>query len=275
MNCTRPGGWFAISDQIGNKCIDSGVQTITMEVGSAAARRGLSPESPAATERWTMPRGRPNRQPSARNLELYHELVCEGRSRREVAARFRLSRPRVTQLRGQVADWVAQPCCRPASPPKVTPDAACTRRFAFADCSSKRPMESTWTTLAAAAALRATSTCSPPGSWAYCRGRPGCPAASWFGPPYGWPASWKTWRGLPAAAPLPCRRSRKCQQRSRAGQAGKDNSQASLQTLQARMDSQGKSLTQIKYSQGVAISVTPRSDEENRRQPGIILTLPR
>src|SRR5262245_54379714 len=107
MNCTRPGGWFAISDQIGNKCIDSGVQTITMEVGSAAARRGLSPESPAATERWTMPRGRPNRQPSARNLELYHELVCEGRSRREVAARFRLSRPRVTQPRAQVAEWVA------------------------------------------------------------------------------------------------------------------------------------------------------------------------
>ncbi|HZN35360.1 MAG TPA: hypothetical protein VFB80_16135 [Pirellulaceae bacterium] len=54
-----------------------------------------------------MPRGRIRRQPSGRNLELYHELVCEGRSRHEVAARFRLSRPRVTQLRGQVAEWVA------------------------------------------------------------------------------------------------------------------------------------------------------------------------
>ena len=28
-----------------------------------------------------MPRGRPAREPSGRNLEIYHELVCEGRLR--------------------------------------------------------------------------------------------------------------------------------------------------------------------------------------------------
>jgi len=50
--------------------------------------------------------GRTKRQPSGRNLELYYELVCEGRQQAEVAARFRVSRPRVAQLRRQVAAWV-------------------------------------------------------------------------------------------------------------------------------------------------------------------------
>jgi len=53
-----------------------------------------------------MARGRPARHPSARNLELYHELVCEGCSQKEVAERFQVSAPRVTQLRDAVADWV-------------------------------------------------------------------------------------------------------------------------------------------------------------------------
>jgi hypothetical protein len=50
--------------------------------------------------------GRIKRQPSGRNLELYFELVCEGRRQVDVAARFRVSRPRVTQLRREVAAWV-------------------------------------------------------------------------------------------------------------------------------------------------------------------------
>jgi hypothetical protein len=53
-----------------------------------------------------MPRGRPRRQPSGRNLELYHELVCESRLQVEVAERFRVSQPRVAQVRQEVADWV-------------------------------------------------------------------------------------------------------------------------------------------------------------------------
>jgi hypothetical protein len=50
--------------------------------------------------------GRTKRQPSGRNLELYYELVCEGRSQAEVAARFRISQPRVAQLHGEVAAWI-------------------------------------------------------------------------------------------------------------------------------------------------------------------------
>src|SRR5688572_20731021 len=57
--------------------------------------------------RCRMSRGRPSRQPSRRNLELYHELVWEGRLQAEVAARFGLSQARVAQLRAQVAQWVA------------------------------------------------------------------------------------------------------------------------------------------------------------------------
>ena len=55
-----------------------------------------------------MSQGRPKRQPSRRNLELYHELVCVGRLQAEVASRFRLSQPRVAKIRGQVAEWVAE-----------------------------------------------------------------------------------------------------------------------------------------------------------------------
>jgi hypothetical protein len=55
-----------------------------------------------------MPRGRTARQPSGRNLELYHELVCERRLQAEVAAQYRVSQARVAQIRGQVAAWVEQ-----------------------------------------------------------------------------------------------------------------------------------------------------------------------
>ena len=51
-------------------------------------------------------RGRPRRQPSGRNLELYYELVCRTRQQVEVAARFRVSQPRVCQIRDEVASWV-------------------------------------------------------------------------------------------------------------------------------------------------------------------------
>jgi hypothetical protein len=53
-----------------------------------------------------MTRGRPKRHPSARNLELYHELVCEGRRQVEVASRFRVSQPRVATVRRSVCQWV-------------------------------------------------------------------------------------------------------------------------------------------------------------------------
>jgi hypothetical protein len=52
------------------------------------------------------PPGRPPRQPSGRNLELYHELVYERRRQAEVASCFRVSRPRIAQLRRQMAAWV-------------------------------------------------------------------------------------------------------------------------------------------------------------------------
>jgi len=55
-----------------------------------------------------MPRGRPRREPSGRNLELYHELVCEGRLQDEVAARFRVSQPRVAMVRRDVSAWVEE-----------------------------------------------------------------------------------------------------------------------------------------------------------------------
>jgi len=53
-----------------------------------------------------MTRGRPRRQPSGRNLELYHELVGEGRLQADVAARFRVSQPRVAHIRRTVSQWV-------------------------------------------------------------------------------------------------------------------------------------------------------------------------
>jgi len=61
--------------------------------------------------------GRPKRpQPSGRNLELYHELVCEERSQGEVARRFGVSQPRVARIRRDVAAWV-ESCCPPHSVP--------------------------------------------------------------------------------------------------------------------------------------------------------------
>jgi hypothetical protein len=50
--------------------------------------------------------GRIKRQPSGRNLELYFELICEGRPQVELVVRFRVSEARVCQLRRQVAAWV-------------------------------------------------------------------------------------------------------------------------------------------------------------------------
>lgn len=53
-----------------------------------------------------MPRGRPARTPSARNLALYYELVCEARTQRAVAARFGISQARVARVRACVGRWV-------------------------------------------------------------------------------------------------------------------------------------------------------------------------
>jgi hypothetical protein len=46
------------------------------------------------------------RQPSRRNLELYHEIAGEGRLQVEVAARLGISQPRVAQLCRQVERWI-------------------------------------------------------------------------------------------------------------------------------------------------------------------------
>ena len=66
--------------------------------------------------------GRIKRQPSGRNLELYYELVCEGRRQAEVALRFRVSPGRVCQLRREVAAWVES--LLPAHAMTALPDAA-------------------------------------------------------------------------------------------------------------------------------------------------------
>lgn len=74
-----------------------------------------------------MSRGRPPRQPSGRNLLLYHELVCEGRPQAELALQFQISQPRVTEIHAHVAAWVDHflAVCDPGS--ESTADPA--RRF--------------------------------------------------------------------------------------------------------------------------------------------------
>jgi len=62
-----------------------------------------------------MPRGRPPQEPSVRNLEIYHELVCEDRLQAVVAARFQVHQSRVAQIAQQVRDWIGQ-----LLPPGVT-----------------------------------------------------------------------------------------------------------------------------------------------------------
>jgi hypothetical protein len=52
-----------------------------------------------------MPRGRPPRPPSGRNLALYHEVVSEGRTQREVAQRFGVSQPRVARVVAEIRAW--------------------------------------------------------------------------------------------------------------------------------------------------------------------------
>jgi hypothetical protein len=49
--------------------------------------------------------------PSARNLEIYHQLEDDGASIRDVADEFRLSPNRIVQIRGQVHRWYQ--CCAP------------------------------------------------------------------------------------------------------------------------------------------------------------------
>ena len=46
------------------------------------------------------------RQPSPRNLELYHELIFNRRTQSAVAAQFGVSQPRVALIRRQVAEWI-------------------------------------------------------------------------------------------------------------------------------------------------------------------------
>jgi hypothetical protein len=53
-----------------------------------------------------MTRGRIARPPATRNLELYHELVCEGKTQAEIAAEFQISQPRVASVCRKVARWV-------------------------------------------------------------------------------------------------------------------------------------------------------------------------
>jgi hypothetical protein len=53
-----------------------------------------------------MPRGPRKKQPSLRNLELYHEIICLGRPQNQVAAEFHVSPPRAAAICQQVKDWV-------------------------------------------------------------------------------------------------------------------------------------------------------------------------
>ena len=48
------------------------------------------------------------RIPSLRNREVFRQVKGIGRSQDEVAAEFRLSQPRVTQICEQVRDWISQ-----------------------------------------------------------------------------------------------------------------------------------------------------------------------
>jgi hypothetical protein len=72
----------------------------TLQTPSAAADHCPPPTAP-------LRHGRPRRHPSARNLRLYHELLTSGAPQSHIAARFRVSRPRVAQIRADVERWVA------------------------------------------------------------------------------------------------------------------------------------------------------------------------
>jgi hypothetical protein len=53
-----------------------------------------------------MARGRTQRPPTVRNLELYHEFVCEHKTQAEIAEEFELSQPRVAAVCRKVERWV-------------------------------------------------------------------------------------------------------------------------------------------------------------------------
>jgi hypothetical protein len=55
-----------------------------------------------------MARGRTKRPPTVRNLELYHEIVCEHKTQAEIAAEFEISQPRVAAVQRKVHRWVEQ-----------------------------------------------------------------------------------------------------------------------------------------------------------------------
>jgi hypothetical protein len=96
-------------------------------------------ETPAAKQ-LAAPRGRPPRHPSGRNLQLYHELVCEGRPQTEVAARFRVSQARVAQIKAQIALWVSR--LLPATVLPQPDDAG--RRFHLAIASCRLRLQSAY-----------------------------------------------------------------------------------------------------------------------------------
>jgi hypothetical protein len=70
-----------------------------------------------------MARGRTRRPPIVRNLELYHELVCEKKTQAQIAAELDISQPRVAAVCRIVKRWVesvvshAMELAKPQLPP--------------------------------------------------------------------------------------------------------------------------------------------------------------
>jgi len=55
---------------------------------------------------FAMVRGRTRRPPSVRNLELYHDFVCEHKTQAFLAAELEISQPRVAAVCRKVKRWV-------------------------------------------------------------------------------------------------------------------------------------------------------------------------
>ena len=53
-----------------------------------------------------MARGRTRRPPIVRNLELYHEFVCEKKTQAQIATELEISQPRVAAVCRKVRRWV-------------------------------------------------------------------------------------------------------------------------------------------------------------------------
>src|SRR6266478_1932121 len=55
---------------------------------------------------FAMARGRTRRPPIVRNLELYHEFICEHKTQAQIGEEFEISQPRVAAVCRKVKRWV-------------------------------------------------------------------------------------------------------------------------------------------------------------------------